>query len=365
MDRGGAENAIMNYYRHIDRSKVQFDFLLTEQNHCAFEDEITDLGGRVYRVPRLTKTHPLRYIKAVDKFFKQHPEYQICHSHTATKSAIPLWIAKRNGVKNRICHSHTSSNLKGIDGILRIMLKKPLKKIATHWFSCGDKAAIFLYGENALTDSRVKIINNVIDGEKFNYNAEIRAKMRHRLGITKHDIVVGQVGRFVQIKNQRFTLEILCSLKNKIHSVKCLFIGDGEDQKSIAEYASALGVLDKCIFTGAVSDVYEYVQAMDIFVLPSFSEGLPLCIIEAQCAGLRSYVSMGVSQECKITELVDFLPLSEGADRWADKIANHYVYDRSGQLDAIRAAGYDATTTAKELQVFYQNLLNNNYENID
>ena len=147
MNRGGAEAMLMNYYRNIDRTRVQFDFLLTEQNRCQFEDEIEYLGGRVYRVPLLRWSDPLPYINGVKRFFGEHPEYRIVHSHTSSKSAVPLWVAKKSGVPVRIAHAHNNKSESGVSGRVRDLLKIPLKKMATDFFACGEEAAKWLYGQ--------------------------------------------------------------------------------------------------------------------------------------------------------------------------------------------------------------------------
>ena len=361
MNRGGIENFIMNIYRHIDREKIQFDFLLNEQNRSVFEDEIEALGGIVYRMPRLKLSNPLKYIKAVDKFFKTHPEYKICHSHYNAVSAIPLWLAKHNGIKYRISHSHTAipKNRKtNKPRVIIWMLKLLLKKVAIHRFACGKEAGKWLYGENAMNNGLVKIVNNAIEVDKFNFNPIIRNNIRKQLDVSDNTIVIGQIGSFSYIKNQHFTIDVLCKLRDIVSDVKCLFVGDGTLRPEIEQYAKELGVADKCIFTGAVSNVCDYAQAMDVFLFPSFFEGLGICAIEAQASGLKCFVSDGVPKECKVTDLVEFLPLSAGADEWAKNISNSCVYDRYGRYEEIRLAGYDAVATAEELQEFYINLLN-------
>ena len=147
MNRGGAEVMLMNYYRNIDRSRVQFDFLLTEQKRCLFEDEIECLGGKVFRVPLLRMSNPLPYIKGVKSFFREHPEYKIIHSHTSSKSAVPLWVAKQCGIPIRIAHSHNNKSEGGVSGWVRDILKIPLKNVATDFFACGEEAAKWFCNE--------------------------------------------------------------------------------------------------------------------------------------------------------------------------------------------------------------------------
>ena len=184
MDRGGAENALMNYYREMDRTKVQFDFLLTDPHHSSFEDEIIQLGGKVYRVPPLVIKNPFPYIQGVKRFFKEHSEYKIVHSHTSSKSVFPLGIAKMVGIPIRICHSHNALSEGGIMGLIRNALMPFLKITANVYMSCGEKAAEWLYGKRYLSSGKVEIIHNVINAGLFRYNEEKRKQMRRELNIS-------------------------------------------------------------------------------------------------------------------------------------------------------------------------------------
>ena len=360
MNRGGTENAIMNYYRHIDRERIQFDFLLTDPNKCAFEDEIISLGGIVHRVPRLTMSNPLPYLKGVDHFFKIHPEYRIVHSHTSSKSVFPLYIAKRHNIPVRICHSHSSKSENGIKGFIRDILKLGLKKVATTSFACGEQAAEWLYGKKFLDNGNVSIIRNVIEGDKFTLNLETRQKYRELLHIQDSTLLIGHTARFNAAKNHLFLIDIFNELKSKITNSKLLLIGDGELREQITEKVNSLGLTNDVIFAGVVPNVYDYEQAIDIFMLPSLYEGLPLSIIEAQISGLKCFTTEGtVSKECSVTDLVSYLPLERGAKYWAEEIYKAKDYNRYDRLDEIKKAGYDARTSAYELENIYTDLYKN------
>lgn len=360
MNRGGIENFLMNQYRHIDREKVQFDFLINEQNVCAFEDEITALGGRIYRMPRLSATGAAGSIAALDRFFKAHPEYAICHSHYNGVSSLILWIAKRNGVPHRIAHSHNCLYKLSGKNLAQNILKLPVKAVATELFACSSEAGRWLYGDRALRSGSVTIVRNAIEAADFDFDPKLRSSMRHRLGIADDIFVVGHTGSFTHQKNHRFAIDILNRMVKIVPEVRFLFIGDGPLKAEIERYAEESGVSDNCLFTGSVSNTGSYIQAMDAFVLPSFHEGLPLVAIEAQTAGLRCFISDTVSRECRITDSVDFLPLSDGAQRWAQAIAAARRYERRGRRDEIAAAGYDAASSAAELENFYVTLLKTN-----
>lgn len=353
MNRGGAENAIMNYYRHIDRDKVQFDFLLTDQEKCQFEDEIYSMGGRVFRVPPMTMSNPFPYLKGVNKFLSSHPKYKIVHSHTSSKSVFPLWIAKRNGVPVRISHSHNTQSESGFKGMVRNILMNPLKLVATDWMSCGIDAGCWLYGKGAMKNGKVRIVKNVIESDNYRFDCNKRDLIRTQLGINDETFIVGHVARFDPQKNHYFDIDILVEMK-KIHpDIKFIEVGLGV-KEGLSQCALEKGVYGDIIFTGVVNNVWDYEQAMDAFILPSLYEGLPLSIIEAQVSGLPCFTSEGrVSKECSVTELVTYLPLEKGAKVWAEAILSSRNTARVDRYNEIADAGYDARTSAKELQDFY------------
>ena len=353
MNRGGVENALMNYYRHIDRSCVQFDFLLTDQLKCNFEDEILTLGGKIFRVPLLKMSNPLPYIKGVRNFFKAHPEYKIVHSHTSSKSFFPLFLAKELGIPVRISHSHSSKAEGGVNGMIRKMLRPFLKLVATDWLSCGEQAGQYLYGKKAQEGGRVKLFRNVIEADRFRFSKEKREYMRKSLEIDNDVFVIGHTARFDPIKNHKFDVDILAEIKKIYPKCKLLEVGFGI-KEGLLGYATQKGVIEDIIFTGVVNNVFDYEQAMDVFILPSFNEGLPLSIIEAQVSGLPCFTTEGtVSKECSVTNLVTYTPLEAGAETWAEKIWGSRSTERKDRFDEIVSAGYNAETSAIRLQDFY------------
>ena len=357
MNRGGAENAIMNYYRHIDRNKLQFDFLLTEQNKCQFEDEIISLGGRVYRVPLLKLLNPFSYLRAVSAFFDCHPEYRIVHSHTSSKSFFPLWIAKRKGIPVRIAHSHNTRSEKGFNGVIRDFLKILLKRVANYYYACGEEAAEWLYGSNYCQDNKVVILPNVIECKKFSYDENIRKAYRRNLNISEDELLLGYTGRLDYQKNPLFLAEIFKEIRLLNPKTKLIIVGDGTYREELTQRLQMYNLLDDVIFTGVIPNVSDYEQAMDLYIMPSFFEGLPLSLIEAQIVGLRCFVSTGIPKEADKTGLVTFIPLAEGAKKWADIILNNCNYNRRSYYEDLKKAGYDAPTSAIQLQDFYLQVL--------
>lgn len=358
MNRGGAENALMNYYRCIDKSVVQFDFLLTCSDKCDFEDEIQSLGGRIYRVPILTIRNPFIYIESVNHFFRNHPIYKIVHSHTSSKSLIPLAVAQFCRIPIRISHSHSSKSEKGFSGIIRDMFKPFLKITANTYFSCGLQAADWLYGKSMVKNGKVTIIRNVIDAAKFRYNPAVRLIIREKLEIATDSFVIGHVARFCDVKNHRFSIEILKEILAVIPKTILLLVGDGPLRQDIITYAKELCVESNIRMVGVVPDVYNYEQAMDAFILPSFYEGLPLSIIEAQVGGLHCFATSGtVSEECNVTGLVKYMPLEVGAAFWANEISKTQGLKRVDRFEQVKAAGYDSATATVTLQNLYVELV--------
>ena len=352
MNRGGAEAMLMNYYRNIDRGRVQFDFLLTEQKHCQYEDEIEEMGGRVYRVPLLRFSNPFPYINGVKHFLKEHPEYKIVHSHTSSKSAIPLWVAQRCGVPVRVCHAHSSSSGHGLEGFVRWGLGVWLKQVATDFMSCGEGATLCWYGKEYLNKTR--FVPNAVDVEKYGFNESIRNTVREKLQLSDGECVLGMVSRFHPVKNHLFALDVLAAMKDTGCRAKLLFVGDGELRPAIEEKIALLGLIDDVLMTGLVSDVPSYLQAMDMVLMPSINEGLPVSLIEAQANGLDVVASRGVPHEVDVTGNVAFLPLEVNV--WADCLMARMEKNLKRDSEAVgkvRRAGYDIKNASKWLEEWY------------
>ena len=354
MNRGGTEAMLMNYYQNIDRTRVQFDFLLTEQNRCQYEEEIEQMGGRVYRVPLLKLSNPFPYINGVKKILKEHPEYKIVHSHTSSKSAVPLWIAKRLGVPVRVCHAHSSSSGHGLEGVVRRGLSIWLKRVATDFMSCGEEATICWYGRGYLNIA--EWVPNALNVSDFSFSLPVRTTMREKLQIQSEECVIGMVARFHPVKNHLFALDVLASLKCQGYRAKLLFVGDGAFRAVIEERIAMLNLTDDVILVGVVDDVPDYLQVMDLVLMPSLNEGLGIALVEAQANGLLCVASTGVPKEVDVTGNVEFLPLEMNV--WANSLADMIrqgVKRDVKAADKVCAAGYDIKAASKWLQEWYVN----------
>lgn len=348
MQAGGLESFIMNVYRHIDRNEVQFDFLVHYNKHCFFDDEIEHLGGKIYRFSVREDNRVFKYVRDLNRLFREHPEYKVIHGHMASLAFIYLYVAKKHKIPIRIIHSHNSNTEKTMKGCCKLFLSKFAKKNANIRFSCSEMAGKFLFD-----NENYKVIPNAIDIDKFRFNLNVRQEMRGQLAV-EDKFVVGHIGRFNTQKNHMFLLDIFSEiLKLKKDSV-LLLIGAGETEAQVRNKVDLLRLGDAVRFLGVRSDVNKLYQAMDVFVLPSIFEGLPVVGIEAQAAGLPCVFSDTVTREAKITDLVTFESLNSSAKEWAECILHQATYKirRDTSHDIIKA-GYDINALAKVMENFY------------
>lgn len=354
MNRGGAETMIMNLYRNIDRNKVQFDFVENQGSEAAFDAEIRQLGGRIYRCPRYDGKNHVAYTRWWNTFFSSHKgEYPIVHGHIGSTAAIYLSIAKKYGAYT-IAHSHSA----GIGSAMYRMFACPTRYIADNFFACSKDAGISRYGKRVGNDSnRCQVLNNAIDTRKFIFSQETRQQIRNHLHIAENAVVIGHVGRFVEAKNHLFLIDIFADIRKRDPNAILLLVGDGELRHEI-EIAIAEKHLSKAvILTGVRSNVWDFYQAMDVFVFPSIYEGLPVSLVEAQAAGLPCCVSANIPRDSAITDLVEFLPLESGAEKWAEIALQRAQKPRHNMLAEIQNAGFDVASTAKWLENFYMNVV--------
>ena len=350
MGRGGLETMLMNYYRHIDHSKVQFDFLTHREFDGDYDKEIKELGGNVYHLSNLNPLS-IDYKTSLNDFFENHPEYKIVHSHLDCMAGIPLKYAKLNNVPLRIAHAHNSNQTKDLKYPLKLFYKRNIKKNANYLFACGDEAGKWMFN----TD-KFKVLNNAIDAKDYTFNMNIRNDKRKEFGISDDSIMVGHVGRFFPQKNHDFLIDIFNQFHKDYPNSYLMLVGEGELKTSIQDKVNTLGLEDYVIFTGLRSDVNELLQAMDVFLFPSLYEGLPVSIVEAQAAGLPCLISDKVPIECKKTDLVYQLSLEDSVNTWADKIYELSHISRRDTYEEIKQSGFDIVENAKWLENFYVDL---------
>lgn len=348
MNGGGVESVVMNYYRRIDRNKIQFDFIVCEGSTLVPRDEIEALGGRVFMVPDY-KTMP-QYLKALITLFKCGG-WEVVHSHMNSLSVFPLYAAKKSGVKIRIAHSHTTS---GKDGLVRNMVKNGLchfsRLYPTHLAACSEKAASWLFGAGR----SYTLFPNGVDIGRFRAARERRNECRAQFGLSQGDFVLGHVGRFVTSKNHAFLLDIYVALRKLLPTAKLLLIGDGPLREDVWREVERLNLTDGVVMLGQRPDVPNLLATMDAFCLPSLYEGLPVVGIECQAAGVPTLVSTGVTKELKMSSLVEFESLKEGPNVWA----RHILEIVSCPLEYFpNMDKYDINRCAEALRDYYLGLL--------
>ncbi len=361
MNRGGAESMIMNYYRKIDRSKVQFDFLVHRKKRGAFDDEIEKMGGKIYRFDPINPLLPNKYYKELRAFFSEHNEYTVIHSHLNTFSCFPLKIAKEYNVPCRIAHAHIAfekikfQDLFGDEGfkevvkkMIKLRLKRRIHDSITHSFSCGDKAGKWLFG----ADNNFTIMNNAIEAQAFAYNETTRKKYRKEFNV-EDEFVLGHIGNFTMQKNHSYLLKVFASILKKKPDCSLFFAGDGPLRSKIEKEAAELSITNKIHFLGVRNDIRELSQMFDVFVFPSFYEGLPVTLIEAQSAGLKVVASDRITKEVLLTDDVEFVSIDIDPEVWADKVLRHESYNRVNNYDTIKNKGYDIVSNALKFQEFY------------
>lgn len=349
LNAGGAESRTMDIYRAIDKKKIQFDFAIHTENECFFTNEVNALGGRIYTFPRFNGRNYFKYRNAWYLFFKDHPEYKIVHGHQTNTGFLYLNEAKKNNVPVRIAHSRSSNK----ENIIKKYICKMSKLYASHLFAVSKLAGISEFGGRAISKGKVKILPNAIDGEKYSFDKVIRQKKRSELGLND-ELTICHIGRFQKVKNHAFLVNIFKNIYERKINVKLVLIGDGELKEYIKAEIKRLNLINSVILTGIREDVPELLQAMDILVFPSLYEGLPGVVLEAQAAGLPCIISDTITEEVKITELVDYMSLKKSPEDWADKVLNFGTsFKRRNTYNDIVKAGYDIKMISNWYENFY------------
>lgn len=348
MHRAGLETMLMNYYRNIDRTKIQFDFLTHRPEKSDYDDEILAMGGKMYYAPRLYPQNYLSYFKYMERFFAEHPEYQIVHSHIDAMSYLPLSAAKKAKIPVRIAHSHNTSIDRDFKYILKQFFRSRITSVANYYCACGSEAGEFLFPGKSVT-----VIPNAIEVDRFLFNKEMRTMKRNELGLT-NEFVIGHVGRLSYQKNHKFLIDIFSEVYKKNKNTILLLIGIGEKEEEIKEQVHKLGLNQSVRFLGNRSDVNELYQAMDIFVMPSFFEGIPVTGIEAQFAELPCVFSNKVPKEVSFTDKCRFIGLDQNVSEWANYILSQECKSRIENKYTLENSWYNIKNAKNILTNYYE-----------
>lgn len=354
MGAGGIEAFLMNVYRHIDREQLQFDFMVHREEEGCYEEEILNLGGTIYRTPKFNPFNMKAYRNGIKDVIKSHPEYKVIHCHTEL-NLWPLRYAHQLGVPVRIAHRHNAKTKMNLKHFFFIYERMFIKRHCTEMFMCSTPAGEWAYGKKAVESGQVKLIKNGIETERFRFDENVRAEVRRELGIGGK-IAVGHVGRFDVPKNHTFLIDIFEQIHRKNPNTVLIMAGEqqGPIMDNMKQKVASLGLSDCVRFLGMRRDVNRIYQGLDLFIFPSLWEGLPLTGIEAQTSGLPVLMSDAIASETVVTPNVDMLPLSLGAEQWADKALKKLEgFNRRDCSKIVTDAGFDIRSTAEFLQDFY------------
>lgn len=369
---GGAESRIMDLYRHTDRNRVQFDFLVHSGEEGFYEKEIRELGGRIFRVPRFRIYNYFSYRKALKEFFQEHHEFALIQGHMTSTAAIYLPIAKKAGVKKTAAHARSAGVDKGLKGTMTRFLRRNLADKADYLFTCSELAGISVYGEKAVQEGKTIFIPNAIDCAGFTFDPKKRKKMREELGLADA-FIIGHVGRFHYAKNHEYLIRVfekLCRMSagacgstaengadQKYHLI---LLGEGPLMEDTRKLAEELGVADRVHFLGNHKNIADYYQVMDYFVYPSRYEGMPGTIVEAQASGLPCLMSDTICREVIATDLVETMSIEKEPKVWAEVLQRRMdalvpkQVNREKYAAKMAAAGFDVQAQAERMMRFYE-----------
>lgn len=349
MEAGGTQALLMNIYRKIDRTKVQFDFLVVYKEKQFYDDEIEKMGGHVYKLSFREDLNLPKFQKDLAVFFAHHHEYKIVHCHAYTIGYFCLKAAKKAGIPVRIAHSHSNAAVHDVKLPLKLIMQKLFTRYSTDLFACSEEA-----GKFAFKGKKFGIVQNAIDSQKFIADANIREEIRKALRV-ENKFVVGHVGRMQPEKNHDFLIDVFAELKKSKPDAELILVGTGPLEDKVKSKVAEKGLSGCVHFLGNRKDMNRIYQAMDVFVFPSLFEGLGIVAIEAQAAGVPIVCSEGLPPETDITPIYRKLLLSDGEEKWANaalEMAQNPSAHTNTQKYVIDA-GFDMDATAKYMENYY------------
>lgn len=351
MEVGGVETLLMNLYRQMDRTKIQFDFLKHRGGSDFYDDQIRALGGRIFPGIPYDPLHIQKYRAYYNRFFREHPEYRIVHAHTHY-NAVVLDEARKQGVPVRIAHAHIAYPTVDKKYIFKLWNKLTVRRSCTHMMACSHPAGVWFFGKKAAKTGQVLQVHNGMDAAKYRVDPICRDEVRRELGLEDQPVLI-QVARMEPQKNHGFMLEVFQAFLQQHPDGVLLLAGDGTLRLQLEEKARDLGISQQVRFLGVRADVPRLLQGADVFVFPSKFEGLGLAAVEAQAAGLPCVLSDAIPHEVAITPLVQWRSLKQPASQWAEAVEEALAIPRQDALQKVVDAGYDISTVADKLQDFY------------
>ncbi len=348
MNRGGAETLLMNVYRNIDRTKIQFDFVSHRNENCDYDDEIMSLGGRIFRIQSLGQAGPFAYIKELIRIMSAD-QYLAVHAHTDYQSGFPVLAAKTHGIERRICHSHSNSWVRGYNVKEKLTLKvlqTIIKYSATDYCACSVEAARFLYGQQLVDRGQVCLLKNGIDiGQFVHLDGDGRLSLRHELHISQDAKIIGHVGTFSESKNQIFLLKVLKRVLDEDMNVVAVLVGEGPLKTSIEEEAKKWGLSNNIRFLGMRTDIPRLMKEFDVFLFPSLFEGFGIVALEAQSSGTPCVVADTVPKSTDMgLGLISYVSLQDNLEKWSKEIQSAFLAERPEKgkiVNRISELGFD------------------------
>lgn len=361
---GGIESFLYNVYTHIDRERIQFDFVTTADKP-ALGLQLQALGCEIYKVA--PHRDIASYSADIHRILAE--KYDVIHVHkNSALNIVPIILASRANPKPYIItHAHNTffsiGNKARILSWLHNISRKRLWELSDCHLACSEAAAKWMYGKRA---SSATILCHGVDVEKFRYDFFEAKLKRTQLGISQETFVVGHVGRFSNQKNHQFLIRIFFELKQKRPNSKLLLIGDGENRERIMAQVAELQLKDDVLFLGERDDVRGLLAAMDAFIFPSLYEGRPLAVVEAQAAGLEVYISDSVTRETELTSGVHWFSLTERPEIIAARILENYTGDiqlekRNEYNRTVRMSPFNIERTVDILQNCYLSACSGKY----
>lgn len=347
MDTGGAETFLMKLYRNIDRDKIQMDFCINDKKTGLYESEILDMGGKIYRIPSKSE-NVKEFRKQLFNIVKQNGYKYVLRVTSNAMGFMDLKIAKKAGATVCAARSSNSSDGQSVASKIahiagRLLYTKYLDvKIAP-----SDLAAKYTFGNKAYQNGKVQILRNGLNLDTYKYDSQKKEQIKNELGIPKNALVIGHIGRFDKQKNHDFLIDIFKCIKQKEKSAVLLLVGIGPLKEDILAKVKSAGLSNSVVFAGQRNDVPALLCAMDLFVFPSFYEGMPNTVIEAQANGLKCVISDSITKQADITGLVTYLSLHKPAEFWAD-VAIKSVQKRRDTKDSFIKSGYDIKSATQK-----------------
>ena len=350
MDRGGVSTFMMNVYEKMHSEKIQIDFLVHTLSKGVRDEDILNLGGKIFRVPARGR-NPLKNYRQI-KQIMLNGKYDVVHAHADAGNSTILSIAKECNITIRISHCHNTNytNKSLLKRFLNDQFKKQIPRYATHLWACSEKAGEWLYGNHSF-----EVIPNAIDVQKFIYSPQLSKDLRKELNL-ENKFVIGHVGRFDYQKNHDFLLKVFAEVINEREDAHLVLIGKGELEEVIKKQANQLGILDKISFLGESSNVNKLINVFDVGVFPSLFEGFSIAMVEMQVNGLPLVVSDNVPSEINLTDNIRFLSLDETVKYWCKTILETKGRD-TGAVDKIIAKGYNLSDMVNKLTKTYERIV--------